>query len=129
MIVYRLRKHPGVISIETMTIAPNMRAALRLSDLFGSGRPCGFSFSAGREQANLFFQVAARRYECGSMILTSNLSFGSWDTALADAVVTVAMPDRILHHSTIVNINGESFRLKDKRKAGLLTAPTRTPKH
>ena len=72
-----------------------------------------------REQANLFFQVVAQRYERGSMILTSNLTFGSWDTAFAgDTVLTAAMLDRILHHSIIVSINGESFRLKDKRKAG-----------
>jgi len=80
----------------------------------------------GREQANLFFQVVARRYERGALILTSNLTFGSWDTAFAgDAVLTAAMLDRILHHSTIVNINGESFRLKDKRKAGLLAGQAR----
>ena len=79
-----------------------------------------------REQANLFFQVVARRYERGSMILTSNLTFGSWDSAFAgDSVLTVAMLDRILHHSTIVTINGESFRLKDKRRAGLLSATTK----
>ena len=73
-----------------------------------------------REQANLFFQVVAQRYERGSMILTSNLTFGSWDTAFAgDGVLTVAMLDRILHHSIIVSINGESFRLKDKRRAGI----------
>ena len=83
-----------------------------------------------REQANLFFQVVARRYERGSMILTSNLTFGSWDSAFAgDGVLTVAMLDRILHHSIIVNINGESFRLKDKRKAGLLAAPAKATKH
>ena len=82
-----------------------------------------------RELANLFFQVVAQRYERGSMILTSNLTFGSWDAAFAgDGVLTVAMLDRILHHSIIVSINGESFRLKDKRKAGLLAAPTRTAK-
>jgi DNA replication protein DnaC len=80
-----------------------------------------------REQANLFFQVVAQRYERGSMILTSNLTFGSWDSAFAgDGVLTVAMLDRILHHSIIVSINGESFRLKDKRKAGLLG---KTAKH
>jgi DNA replication protein DnaC len=74
-----------------------------------------------REQANLFFQVVAQRYERGSMILTSNLTFGSWDSAFAgDSVLTAAMLDRILHHSIIVSINGESFRLKDKRKAGLV---------
>src|SRR5216684_4040163 len=68
---------------------------------------------------------AAQRYERGSMILTSNLTFGSWDSAFAgDSVLTAAMLDRILHHSIIVSINGESFRLKDKRKAGLLAAPT-----
>jgi len=80
-----------------------------------------------REQANLFFQVVAQRYERGSMILTSNLTFGSWDSAFAgDGVLTVAMLDRILHHSIIVSINGESFKLQDKRKAGLLG---KTPKH
>jgi DNA replication protein DnaC len=74
-----------------------------------------------REQANLFFQVVAQRYERGSMILTSNLTFGSWDSAFAgDTVLTAAMLDRVLHHSIILSINVESFRLKDKRKAGLL---------
>jgi DNA replication protein DnaC len=73
----------------------------------------------------LFFQIVAQRYECGSMILTSNLTFGSWDSAFAgDGVLAVAMLDRILHHSIIVNTNGESFKLKEKRKAGPLTAPT-----
>lgn len=82
-----------------------------------------------REQANLFFQVVAQRYEKGSMVLTSNLTFGSWDSAFAgDGVLTVAMLDRILHHSTIVNINGESFRLKDKRRAGVLGAPVKSAK-
>jgi DNA replication protein DnaC len=78
----------------------------------------------GREQANLFFQVVARRYEKGSMILTSNLAFGSWDQAFADeAVLTAAMLDRILHHATVVQITGESYRLKDKRRAGILARP------
>jgi DNA replication protein DnaC len=78
----------------------------------------------GREQANLFFQVVARRYEKGSLILTSNLAFGSWDEAFAsDAVLTAAMLDRILHHATVVQITGESYRLKDKRRAGILARP------
>ena len=83
-----------------------------------------------REQANLFFQIVALRYERGSMILTSNLTFRSWDSAFAgDSVLTAAMLDRILHHSIIVSINGESFRLKDKRKAGLLGASSKSVKH
>ena len=77
-----------------------------------------------REQANLFFQVVAKRYEKGAMILTSNLTFGSWDQAFAgDPVLTAAMLDRLLHDSTVVAIQGESYRLKDKRRAGLLKAP------
>lgn len=80
----------------------------------------------GREQANLFFQVVARRYEKGSLILTSNLAFGSWDEAFAgDAVLTAAMLDRILHHASVVQIAGESYRLKDKRRAGVMARPIR----
>jgi DNA replication protein DnaC len=80
----------------------------------------------GREQANLFFQVIARRYEKGSLILTSNLSFGSWDEAFAgDAILTAAMLDRILHHAAVVQISGESYRLKDKRRAGIMARPAK----
>ena len=74
-----------------------------------------------RDQANLFFQVIAKRYEKGSVVLTSNLTFGQWDQTLAgDAVLAAAMLDRLLHHSHVVHIQGESYRLKDKRKAGLV---------
>lgn len=73
----------------------------------------------GREEANLFFNVVAKRYERGSMILTSNLSFAQRSTAFADdQTLTAAMLDRLLHHAHIVQIAGESYRLKDKRKAG-----------
>ena len=75
----------------------------------------------GREQANLFFQVVSKRYERGAMILTSNLTFGSWDQAFAgETVLTAAMLDRLLHHATVVQISGESYRLKDKRRAGVM---------
>ena len=78
----------------------------------------------GGEQANLFFQVVAKRYENGAMILTSNLTFGSWDQAFAgDAVLSAAMLDRVLHHAHVVTIQGESYRLKDKRRAGLVAKP------
>ena len=81
----------------------------------------------GREQANLFFQVVARRYEKGSLILTSNLAFGSWDEAFAgDAVLNAAMLDRILHHACVMQIAGESYRLKDKRRAGVMARPIRS---
>jgi len=73
----------------------------------------------GRDEANLFFNVVAKRYERGSMVLTSNLPFTQWAGAFADdQTLTAAMLDRLLHHAHIVQIAGESFRLKDKRKAG-----------
>ncbi len=74
-----------------------------------------------REQAHLFFQIVAARYEKGSTIMTSNLSFGAWDQAFAgDRVLTAAMLDRLLHHAHVIQIQGESYRLKDKRKAGIV---------
>ena len=73
----------------------------------------------GRDEANLFFNVVAKRYERASMILTSNLPFTQWATTLADdQTLTAALLDRLLHHAHIVQIAGESDRLKDKRKAG-----------
>ena len=75
----------------------------------------------GREEANHFFQVIAKRYEKGSIIVTSNLSFGQWHQAFAqDVTLTAAMLDRLLHHSHLVQIKGESYRLKDKRRAGVM---------
>lgn len=73
----------------------------------------------GREEATLFFNVVAKRYEKGSIVLTSNLPFGQWASAFADdQTLTAALLDRLLHHAHIVQISGESYRLKDKRKAG-----------
>jgi DNA replication protein DnaC len=75
-----------------------------------------------RDQANLFFQVIAKRYEHGSIVLTSNLSFGQWDDTFAgNSALTAAMLDRLLHHAHVVQIKGDSYRLKDKKKAGVLT--------
>lgn len=76
----------------------------------------------GREEASLLFQVIAKRYERGSVIITSNLSFSDWATALADdATLTAALLDRLLHHGHIVTLKGESYRLKDKQRAGTTT--------
>lgn len=76
----------------------------------------------GREEANLFFNVVAKRYEKGSTLLTSNLPFSQWATAFADdTTLTAAMLDRLLHHCHVVQISGESYRLKDKRKVGALS--------
>jgi len=73
-----------------------------------------------REEANLFFRLAARRYERASLIITSNKSFIDWGEVFGDQVLATAILDRLLHHSSTINIKGESFRLKEKRRAGLL---------
>lgn len=81
-----------------------------------------------REEASLFFRLIARRYERGSLILTSNKSFVDWgDLFGGDPVLVTAILDRLLHHATTLNIKGESYRLKEKRKAGLLQPPPLTP--
>ncbi|MFT2799012.1 IS21-like element helper ATPase IstB [Serratia sp. N21D137] len=78
----------------------------------------------GKEEANLFFQVVARRYESGSLILTSNLPFTQWSGTFGDdETLTAAMLDRLLHHAHIVQISGQSYRLKDKLKSGQLKKP------
>ena len=69
-----------------------------------------------KEGANFLFQVIAKRYETGSIILTSNKSFSDWGEVLGDNVIASAILDRLLHHSTIFNIKGESYRLREKRK-------------
>lgn len=74
----------------------------------------------GREEANLFFNVIAKRYERGSIIVTSNLPFSQWSNAFADdTTLTAALLDRLLHHAHIAQISGESYRLKDKKNAGI----------
>jgi DNA replication protein DnaC len=75
----------------------------------------------GRAEANLFFNVIAKRYEYGSIIVTSNLPFSQWSTAFADdQTLTAALLDRLLHHAHIVQITGDSYRLKGKKNAGIL---------
>jgi DNA replication protein DnaC len=73
-----------------------------------------------RHGANLFFQLVSRRYERGAIILTSNQSLGAWGDVFGDPVIATAVLDRLLHHSITVNVRGESYRLREKLKAGLL---------
>jgi DNA replication protein DnaC len=72
--------------------------------------------------AHLFFQLVSRRYERGSLLLTSNRSVGEWGTVFGDPVVATAILDRLLHHSHVVTIRGDSYRLREKRRAGLITS-------
>lgn len=74
-----------------------------------------------RQAANWFFELVSRRYERGSIVLTSNKGFAEWASLFPDVAIASAILDRLLHHSTTINIRGgESYRLREKRKAGLL---------
>ncbi|MGB9553248.1 MAG: IS21-like element helper ATPase IstB [bacterium] len=65
------------------------------------------------------FSLVCRRYEKGAMIWTSNKGFAEWSTVFAgDEVLTTAILDRLLHHSTVINIRGRSYRLREKIQAG-----------
>ncbi len=70
--------------------------------------------------AHLFFQLVSRRYERGSLLITSNRSVGEWGEVFGDPVVATAILDRLLHHSHVVTIRGDSYRLREKRRAGLI---------
>jgi len=73
-----------------------------------------------REEASLFFRLLVRRYERASLIVTSNKSFADWAEIFNDQVLATAILDRLLHHATTINIKGDSYRLREKKKAGLL---------
>ena len=72
-----------------------------------------------REEASLFFRLLVRRYEHGSLIVTSNKGFADWGDVFNDPVLATAILDRLRHHATTLNIKGESYRLREKKKARL----------
>ena len=65
-----------------------------------------------RTGAMLFFQLMSRRYETGATILTSNKGFDEWGEVFGDEVMAGALIDRLVHHCHIVNIRGNSFRMR-----------------
>jgi DNA replication protein DnaC len=76
-----------------------------------------------RLAATALFALVSARYERGSIVLTSNKGFAEWGEVLGDSVVAAAILDRLLHHSHVLNIRGESYRLREKRQAGLFGSP------
>jgi DNA replication protein DnaC len=73
-----------------------------------------------KRSAHLFFQLVARRYEKGSLLLTTNQLVSQWGQVFGDDVLAAAILDRLLHHSHALLIQGDSYRLRMKRKAGIL---------
>jgi DNA replication protein DnaC len=78
--------------------------------------------------ANLFFQLVNARYERAATILTSNKSFKDWGTVFGDPVVAAALLDRLLHHCHIVNIKGNSYRLRHYPGLALPDEPPPPPR-
>jgi DNA replication protein DnaC len=82
------------------------------------------------DAAHVLFQLVSRRYERGAILFTSNRAVSDWGDVFGDPVVATAILDRLLHHSHVLTIRGESYRLREKRRAGLLgtrSAPPATP--
>jgi DNA replication protein DnaC len=75
-----------------------------------------------RASAHVFFQLVTRRYERGSILLTTNQPVTEWGHVFGDEMIAAAVLDRLLHHSHALVVHGESYRLKQQKKAGLLAA-------
>ena len=73
-----------------------------------------------KQTAHLFFQLVSRRYERGSMLITTNQTITQWGHVFGDETIAAAVLDRVLHHSHVLVIQGDSFRLRQKKRAGLL---------
>ena len=69
-----------------------------------------------REECNLFFRFIANRYEKASTVITSNKAFSDWAELFHDPIIVTAILDRLLHHSVVINIKGNSYRLRGKVK-------------
>jgi len=73
------------------------------------------------EQSHMLFQLINARYENGSIIMTSNKSFSKWAELMSDEAVATAILDRLLHHSHVLSLKGNSYRMKDRLKAGVVS--------
>jgi DNA replication protein DnaC len=69
-----------------------------------------------KREANLFFNLISEMYEKQSIILTSNKSFSIWAEMMGDEIMTTAMLDRLLHHSRLFTLDGESYRIKQREE-------------
>jgi|SRR6516165_4723632 hypothetical protein len=85
------------------------------------------------EAASALFQVVSQRYLKTSIVITTNRGVGAWGEILGDTTVAAAMLDRLLHRSVVVNLDGESYRLRDHHAAAetlrRATTATRQPLH
>lgn len=73
------------------------------------------------EQSHMLFQLINTRYENGSIVMTSNKPFSKWAELMSDEAVATAILDRLLHHSHVISLKGNSYRMKDRLKAGVVS--------
>jgi len=111
MLISRLKKAARQDNLERKLRTLSNRFKLLIIDEIGY-------LPFDHEAANLFFRLISTRYEKGSTIFTSNKSYGSWGEIFGDPVIASAVLDRILHHSITVNMKGESYRLRKRKRAG-----------
>ena len=83
----------------------------------------GETIQLDRQEAELLFRLISERYEHGSIILTSNKYFSDWGELLSDNILATALLDRLLHHAHVVNIRGQTYRLRERWKAGVQPVP------
>ena len=84
-------------------------------------KPCALGYLPFEANAtHLFFQRISRRYEKGTILITSNRSVGEWGSVFGDPVVATAILDRLFYHATVIAIPGDSYRLREKRRSGPL---------
>lgn len=103
----RLLKTAGIQRMSDFRIRKILKSNLLIIDEIGYT-------PIERKEANLFFNLVSELYEKSSVVITSNKSFTDWAEMLGDEVMTTAMLDRLLHHAQVFNLDGESYRLKDK---------------
>lgn len=80
-----------------------------------------------KSAAHLLFQLVVKRYEKTSTLVTTNQSITQWGAMLGDEMTAAAILDRLMHHSHVLIIDGESFRLRSKRKAGFFSSKPASP--
>lgn len=77
-----------------------------------------------KQAAHLLFQLVVRRYEKTSTMITTNQMVTQWGAVFGDEMIAAAILDRLLHHSQTIVIQGDSYRMREKRKSGLWSPPS-----
>jgi len=111
-----IRDLGGVAKRDTKTLRAYLKPDLLILDEIGYTQ-------LNPDHANSLFDLITARYERGSIILTSNLSFNDWGTLLGDDVLATAMLDRLLHHAEVISINGRSYRMRNHLENESLITP------